>query len=167
CLWAQHLSLITVATVAVPLIAVHSFKMASCSCSCDGFGCNSLYLRTFSGILKIIQIILVEVALGILRSSQYANFHGGQDAYIFGAGVLVAALIITPVLLFCYLFGRLDVGSTTILEPAINLILCVFLGISGSLAIRSWFDASKTLGAFCIGAAVAYAIDIAQRFCIR
>jgi len=76
----------------------------------------------------------------------------------------VSALIISPLFLLCYLFGRLDVASTTILEPATNLILCVFLGISGALALRIGYNASFALGAFCVGAAITYGIDIVQRY---
>merc|ERR1712106_445505 len=145
------------------VIGSTSSKMASCSCSIGSCGCNSIYLRTLTGILKIIEIILCLVALGIFRSQQEA-FFGGKDANIFGGGVLVSALIISPLFLFCYLCGRLDVASTTILEPATNLILCVFLGISGALAIGTGWNASFALGAFCIGAAITYGVDIVQRY---
>jgi len=120
-------------------------------------------MRTLTGIIKIVEIVLVLVALFIFRFYNKAYF-GGTDAQIFGGGVLVAALIITPLLFFSYLFGRLDVAATSILEPAINLILCAFLGISGALALRIGWDASLALGAFCIAAAITYGIDIVQRY---
>ncbi|CAL4151171.1 unnamed protein product [Meganyctiphanes norvegica] len=135
----------------------------NCQCSTDGCSINAPYMRTFSGMCKFFEITLVASAFGIYRIADKASFGGGH-ANVFGGGVMVAALIITPLLLLCYFCGRLDVQSTTVLEPAINSVLCLFFFIAGSYAIGSHYFFSVIMGALLVSAAIVYLADNMQRY---
>jgi len=127
---------------------------------------NPGYLRTPSGALKIIEIICVSIAFGIFRGVRYAHF-GNEDTDYFACGVLVAAIIITPLLLLCYLMGRLEIQKT-MLETFINFLFFVFLLAAGSVALHTWTPYSYkvkgggstlAMGIFTIFAAIAYLAD--------
>ncbi|CAL4195389.1 unnamed protein product [Meganyctiphanes norvegica] len=127
---------------------------------------NPGYLRTPTGALKIIEIICVSIAFGIFRGVRYAHF-GNEDTDYFACGVLVAAIIITPLLLLCYLMGRLEIQKT-MLETFINFLFFVFLLAAGSVALHTWEPYSYkvkgggstlAMGIFTIFAAVAYLAD--------
>lgn len=121
------------------------------------------YITSLTGVLKIAEIILALLTIIIFRSNhQYFGFSPSLDGQFFGVGVLVSALINTPVLFFCYLFGGLDVTSTTVLEPVINVVLSVLLIISGSMAFGI---GGNTIGSLCMITATAYMIDAIFRVC--
>ena len=57
--------------------------------------------------------ITVVVAFGFFRgTSALFSFTLGDDADYFGCGVLVTAMIITPLLLTCYIMGRFEIQKT-------------------------------------------------------
>ncbi|KAK8724411.1 hypothetical protein OTU49_011061 [Cherax quadricarinatus] len=123
------------------------------------------YFKTPSGILKLLEIIFVIVAFGVFRGAN-ASF-SNSDANYFGGGVLVTAMIVTPLLLVCYLMGRLEIQKT-IFEIVFNLLMFIFLVAAGSVAIHFWtgIKLSKsgkangvTLGSFCILASISYLAD--------
>ncbi|XP_045112837.1 protein snakeskin-like [Portunus trituberculatus] len=131
------------------------------------------YLRTPPGILKLVEIATVVVAFGIFRGSdarfalsRSQNF--ATDADFFGCGVLVTALIITPLLLTCYIMGRYEIQKT-IFEIVFNFLMFVFMLSAGSVAVDSFKNVdvigsnmentSLAMGSFCIIASFAYLVD--------
>jgi len=97
---------------------------------------NPSYLTTPSGILKIIEILCVIIAFGIFRGARYGMF-GNEDANYFACGILVAAFLFTPVLLFCYLMGRMEI-QRTMLEPILNFLFFALLVAAGVLGVYTW-----------------------------
>ncbi|CAL4120862.1 unnamed protein product [Meganyctiphanes norvegica] len=97
---------------------------------------NSAYLKTPSGILKIVEILFVCIAFGIFRGATLATY-GEVNADYFACGSLVLGLVITPLLLVCYLMGNTDIQKT-IMELVLNFLLCVFLIAAGSKGANLW-----------------------------
>ncbi|KAG7176126.1 protein snakeskin-like [Homarus americanus] len=127
------------------------------------------YLKKPSGILKLVEIVTVVIAFGILRGADTLfTISMSADATFFGVGVLVTAMIITPLLLACYLMGKLEIQKT-IFEIVFNSLMFVFLLSAGSVAINTWDkqytkvsnkrDASLAMGSFCLLASFAYLAD--------
>lgn len=156
---------------------------------------------SFSGILKIIEIVLVFITIVLHR-------HGDNGRYIFfatsneqlqynssnrgainmenlGNGTLVTFLIITPVLLICYVLdGQYEIQKM-FLEWIWNLVgACCFLGIGvksayvwtaakGADTFTSWddyarnYDAALTMAAFCIISGIVYFVDFVVAYLAR
>nr|XP_045603586.1 uncharacterized protein LOC123761605 [Procambarus clarkii] len=146
--------------------------------------CNLPYLRSASGIFKIIEIVSVSVSLGLFRGVPltFGAPHDtspkvGTDADFFAGGVMVAALLISPLLLLLYTLGIIRVQQT-ILELAISFLLFSFLFISGSMGLAFWHSPSSewssykaegiSMSVFLYVAAVAYTLDTvlnAKNYC--
>lgn len=125
------------------------------------------YLKTPSGILKLVEITTVVVAFGIFRGSD-APFSTSVDGDFFGCGVLVTALIITPLLLTCYIMGRYEIQKT-IFEIAFNFLMFIFTLSAGAVAVDTFRKVdvigsniektSVVMGSFCLIASLAYLVD--------
>ncbi|KAK8375875.1 hypothetical protein O3P69_008550 [Scylla paramamosain] len=129
------------------------------------------YLKTPPGILKLVEIVTVVVAFGIFRGSnaRFAlSLSFATDADFFGCGVLVTAMIITPLLLSCYIMGRYEIQKT-IFEVVFNFLMFVFTLSAGAVAVNSFRNViilnsdieqnSLAMGSFCIIASLAYLAD--------
>ncbi|XP_045600275.1 protein snakeskin [Procambarus clarkii] len=124
------------------------------------------YLKKPSGILKLFEILCVIIAFGLFRGSN--TTFGNLDLDYFSGGVLVTALIVTPLLLVCYLMGRLEIQKT-IFEVVFNMLMCVFLVIAGGVSVDKWTNIggshnkhvsqSLAMGSFCIIASCVYLVD--------
>lgn len=124
------------------------------------------YLKKPSGILKLFEILCVIIAFGLFRGSN--TTFSNADLDYFGGGVLVTALIVTPLLLVCYLMGRLEIQKT-IFEMVFNMLMCVFLVIAGGVCVDKWTNVGRihdkhvsqslAMGSFCIIASCVYLAD--------
>ncbi|XP_069946297.1 uncharacterized protein [Cherax quadricarinatus] len=76
---------------------------------------NAGNVKTISGACKIIEIILLLVTMMIQRTT--GSLFGGEDAHIFSMGLLVTGLIITPILLLCYIVDR-DITRSSVIVRA-------------------------------------------------
>ncbi|XP_069998674.1 protein snakeskin-like [Penaeus vannamei] len=122
------------------------------------------YIKTPSGILKVVQILMVIIAFSVFRGTPgYFGGLGLDDANVFGGGVLVTALIITPILLAVKLLHENQ--PKNFLEVIVNFLLGLLLLAAGSEAINTWSgvdtfpknrDASLATGCFCLFASFAY-----------
>ncbi|XP_069998276.1 uncharacterized protein [Penaeus vannamei] len=130
-------------------------------------GFNGDYLKSVPGILKLAEIVFVVIAFGILRSGG-VSVNATPDADFFVCGVLVTAIIVTPLLLVCYLMGRTEIQQS-ILEVALNFLLCVFLfsaGVAGCVYwdahlsnLKSLKQKSLAMSSFCLLASLGYLAD--------
>lgn len=126
---------------------------------------NIGYLKSPQGILKLVEIVFVIIAVSIFRGGN-VNYYETIDAGYFICGVLITALIITPLLLVCYIMGATDI-QRSILEMAVNFLLFLFLLTAGSVTINKYINymsgtlKSKAMatGSFCILASFAYLGD--------
>ncbi|XP_063595522.1 uncharacterized protein LOC134772450 [Penaeus indicus] len=128
---------------------------------------NTDYLKSVPGVLKLLEIVFVVTAFGILRGGG-ASVNMTIDADFFLCGVLVTAIIITPLLLVCYLMGRTEIQQS-ILEASLNCLLFVFLfsgGVAGSAFWSKHISIPKSLKqkslamvSFCFLASFAYLAD--------
>ncbi|XP_047484665.1 uncharacterized protein LOC125036239 [Penaeus chinensis] len=135
------------------------------------------YLKTASGILKIAETVTVATTFGLFRGIPLTfgdthHFAGnvGTDTDFFAGGVMVTALIVTPLFFVFYLLGRKEIRKTG-MEIVLNFILCIFLFISGSLCLafynssplpNPWNSKQKegiTMGVFCYISASFYLAD--------
>ncbi|XP_047485811.1 uncharacterized protein LOC125036909 [Penaeus chinensis] len=132
---------------------------------------NTGYLRTKSGILKIIEIVCVASAVGLLRVSSPVC---GQTvgSYFLGVGVLVAALMVTPLLLISYMMGKMQIQNT-FLEIAFNALFALLLltvGVDALKAVGNVYrdDYNKkcfAMGIVSIAACITYLLDTVV--CVR
>lgn len=90
---------------------------------------NQGYLLSPSGILKIIEMVAVIIAFGILRGSN-ANAFMDLDVSLLGFGTMAACFLVTPVLLACYVMGKTEIQQT-FLEFTLNFFFFLFLTIFG------------------------------------
>ncbi|XP_064110004.1 uncharacterized protein LOC135217896 [Macrobrachium nipponense] len=86
------------------------------------------------GFLKMLEIVFVIVAFGVFRGGKVGLLN--LDATYFICGVLVTALIITPLLLVCYIMGAENIQKTN-LEIPLNFLLFVFLLTAGSVTLKA------------------------------
>ncbi|XP_042892843.1 uncharacterized protein LOC122266933 [Penaeus japonicus] len=131
---------------------------------------NTGYLKTKSGIMKIIEIICVVCAFGLLRMSTHVCGHT-RDSHYLGIGVLVAALMVTPLLLISYMMGKMQIQNTY-LEIALNAMFCIFLVAVGADALKAvgtvytnnYNRKCFAMGIFSIIASITYLLDTV--FCV-
>ncbi|XP_047485740.1 uncharacterized protein LOC125036871 [Penaeus chinensis] len=131
---------------------------------------NTGYLKTKSGIMKIIEIVCVVCAFGLLRGSSRVCGHT-TDSHYLGVGVLVAALMVTPLLLISYMMGKMQIQNT-FLEIALNALFSLFLLAVGADALRAVGTAYTNhynrkcfaMGIFSIAACITYLLDTV--FCV-
>ncbi|XP_064111140.1 uncharacterized protein LOC135218634 [Macrobrachium nipponense] len=95
---------------------------------------NIGYLMRPQGILKMLEIVFVIVAFGVFRGGKVGLLN--LDVAYFTCGVLVTALIITPLLLVCYIMGATDIQKT-ILEIPLNFLLFVLMLTAGSVTLKA------------------------------
>lgn len=125
---------------------------------------NIHYIKSFSGIMKIIEIVFVVTSFAILRDKEVGRFD--PDAFYFGVGILVSCMINTPLLLICYLMGRMEIQQT-IMEISVNGIFAVFLAVHGGMGLNYYASAPVTsqnnygiaMASFSLAAALAYFAD--------
>ncbi|XP_063595262.1 uncharacterized protein LOC134772238 [Penaeus indicus] len=132
---------------------------------------NTGYLNTKSGILKIIEIGCVASAVGLLRVSSPVC---GQTvgSYFLGVGVLVAALMVTPLLLTSYLMGNMQIQNTH-LEIAFNALFSLLLLTAGVDALKAVGNVYRddfnrecfAMGIVSIAACLTYLLDAVV--CVR
>ncbi|XP_037793510.1 uncharacterized protein LOC119588979 [Penaeus monodon] len=132
---------------------------------------NTGYLKTKSGIMKIIEIVCVACALGLLRVS--SPFCGQTtDSHFLGVGVLVAAMMVTPLLLISYMMGKMQIQNTY-LEIAFSALFSLLLLAAGVDALRAVGNVYRdnynkecfAMGIVSIAACLAYLLDTV--FCVR
>ncbi|XP_069946290.1 uncharacterized protein [Cherax quadricarinatus] len=128
---------------------------------------NAGNVKTISGACKIIEIILLLVTMMIQRTT--GSLFGGEDAHIFSMGLLVTGLIITPILLLCYIVDR-DITRSSVIEPVLNITLFGLFLIAAVLCLIYWEshivvnDSTRrllgiSLGCFTLFASIAYLVD--------
>ncbi|XP_064110288.1 uncharacterized protein LOC135218076 [Macrobrachium nipponense] len=78
--------------------------------------------------------VFVIVAFGVFRGGKVGLLN--PDVTYFTCGVLVTALIITPLLLVCYIMGATDIQKT-ILEIPLNFVLFVLMLTVGSVTLKA------------------------------
>jgi len=101
------------------------------------FTLNTSILRTPTGLLKILEMILVFIVLMLARFSGPTGsfkYFGGTDATFLGLGTVVGYAIIVPAVLFTYLMG----SNLSILELFINFVGGVLFIAIGSVAIQTY-----------------------------
>ncbi|XP_063595264.1 uncharacterized protein LOC134772239 [Penaeus indicus] len=131
---------------------------------------NTGYLKTKSGIMKIIEIVCVVCAFGLLRVSSRICGHT-TDSHYLGVGVLVAALMVTPLLLISYMMGKMQIQNTY-LEIALNALFSLFLLAVGADALKAvgtvytnnYNRKCFAMGIFSIAACITYLLDTV--FCV-
>nr|XP_045592291.1 uncharacterized protein LOC123754135 [Procambarus clarkii]XP_045592292.1 uncharacterized protein LOC123754135 [Procambarus clarkii] len=128
---------------------------------------NSGNIRTVSGLCKIIETSLLLVAIMIQRITN--TQFGQQDAHIFSMGLLVAGLIITPILLICYIVDK-SITRSSLLEPVLNITLFGLLLIAAIICFVFWTrhyvprdpnarSSGLALGCFVLFSSITYLVD--------
>merc|ERR1711893_60967 len=129
-----------------------------------GFTCNTVILRTPTGILKICEIIVVLICLLLARFGRDGQiFHfGTNNTHFLGVGTCVGYAIIVPAVLFTYLLG----SNLTFLELFINIIGAALFIATGALTIdfhSAYRGGEKVtgiaLGVLCIVAGALFLVD--------
>lgn len=59
----------------------------------------------------------------VLELDEHGEIKSHEDANYFGGGVLVTALIITPLLTTCYIMGRLEIQKTIFVSHYLKQLL--------------------------------------------
>ncbi|KAK3864253.1 hypothetical protein Pcinc_028369 [Petrolisthes cinctipes] len=148
-------------------------------------GCDKTYIRSPSAILKIGETVCIAVTFGLFRGIPltFGDVNKtvvsvGTDADFFAGGVMVAALIISPLFFFLYLFKLANIQQT-VLELAINFLFAAFLFICASVCMAFYHSANGywaekrsdgiTMGIFCYVSAAFYTLDsllACRNYCI-
>ncbi|CAL4194827.1 unnamed protein product, partial [Meganyctiphanes norvegica] len=90
-----------------------------------------------------------------------------RSGIFFAWGVMVAALLCTPLLLACYLMGHMEIQKT-LMEIGLNSIFCIFFLAAGCEAVQTWRNRldgttyqryGMIMGTLCSIASLAYLID--------
>ena len=133
------------------------------------FTLNTSVLRTPTGILKIVETVLVLIVLMVARFGKrdYHIFRPfNEDNSFLGQGISVGYAIIVPSVLVTYLLG----ANLSILEWFINLIGGLLFIIVGAVTIACWskylsstngYSAGMALGSICIITGIVFIIDFA------
>merc|ERR1711915_613014 len=130
-----------------------------------GFTLNTHILRSPTGILKILEIVLVLVILMICRfgNDGHRKTWGSDDDDFLGQGTTVGYAIIVPAVLLTYLLG----ANLSILELFINFVGGILFIIIGALAISYYqnhhYSARATgisMGVLAIITGVVFFIDL-------
>eukprot|EP00092_Neocalanus_flemingeri_P027514 GFUD01029848.1.p1 GENE.GFUD01029848.1~~GFUD01029848.1.p1 ORF type:complete len:162 (+),score=31.10 GFUD01029848.1:37-486(+) len=129
-----------------------------------GFTLNTSILRTPTGILKILEIVLVLIVLMICRfgNDGHRKTWGSDDDDFLGQGTTVGYAIIVPAVLLTYLLG----ANLSILELFINFVGGVLFIAVGALAISYYqhyrYDGRATgiaMGVLAIITGIVFLID--------
>ncbi|RXG71634.1 hypothetical protein Avbf_12284 [Armadillidium vulgare] len=110
--------------------------------------------------------IFIIIAFGLSRGRLDDCAFGSTAADTFGNGALITCLLITPLLLICYLMGRMEIQET-ILELSLNFIFFIFLTSASIKAFIYWKDhqadqyagSGLTMASFVLFAGTGYMID--------
>ncbi|XP_076054327.1 uncharacterized protein LOC143033013 [Oratosquilla oratoria] len=128
--------------------------------------CSTDVLSTPTGILKLVELVLVVIAIGVLQAIP-VHLGGPEDVAtpFFCAGVLILGLYVSTLLFVCYLFGYTQIKDT-IFEMFFNASMSILILCAGSLIINKSIgqtgdckSAGNTAGSFCILACPVYAVD--------
>jgi len=115
------------------------------------------------GFLKIIELVLCFICLGLLR--HYGFRFGTPDRNLFGLIAIGGMILVTLPLLLAHLFGDIEKTMLEILQNTVGLIVMV---TAGALLIHHWHEentdndhvkAALGCGALCIINGVIYAVD--------
>jgi len=98
------------------------------------FTVNTQILKTPTGLLKILEIVLVFICLLLARFGGDSNLKhfGGIDNDFLGIGTVVGYAIIVPAVLISYLIG----SNLSILELFINLVGGILFIAVGAVTIQ-------------------------------
>ncbi|KAF2353378.1 Marvel domain [Trinorchestia longiramus] len=128
---------------------------------------NFGYVRSVSGILKIVEMATVLVAFLVLRLSD-ANttlFIKETDGFYIGVGTMFSCLLVTPLLFIVYLMGKMEIQNT-VFEFSMNFLFFFFLTVFAVIDLvyfGSSFNSGRnggiTAGFFALVAAVSYLGD--------
>eukprot|EP00095_Tigriopus_kingsejongensis_P011345 maker-scaffold383_size189472-snap-gene-0.33 protein:Tk11345 transcript:maker-scaffold383_size189472-snap-gene-0.33-mRNA-1 annotation:"conserved hypothetical protein" len=133
-------------------------------CGKMGFTCNTYILRTPTGLLKILEIVLILLCLIFLRiGNEGYPFKIGDDGdHFLAVGTFVGYAIIVPSILITYLLG----ANLTILELFINLIGATLFFTTGALSLvnnknygGNRYTMGLIIGILSIAAGVVFLID--------
>lgn len=128
-----------------------------------GLTLNTVILRTPTGLLKILELVLVLICLLLSRFGHKGDplDFGNSDHDYLGIGIVVGYSIIVPSVFFTYLLG----ANLTFLELFINLIGGVLFITSGALTIQnnqySRYDRTSgmALGCLLVATGIVFLID--------
>lgn len=121
---------------------------------------NTVILRTPTGLLKILEIVLVLICLLMCRfggRDMYPLAIGDNNDNFLAYGTLVGFAIIVPAILFTYLLG----ANLTILELMTDVVgFALFLAV-GIISVNKKYNENMltALGAMCIITAAVFLID--------
>ena len=59
---------------------------------------------------------MVVVTFGILRGTNSMYYFYDEDAFYMGVGVCFSAMLITPLLLICYIMGKTEIQKTVMVS---------------------------------------------------
>lgn len=137
---------------------------------------NIRIFKTPTGYLKIIEIILLIVCLGLVRDYKNGITFGNPtrlDDMYFGWGITVAYLIITPLLLILYVLNQTDI-QRSYFEMTVNFLAFASFISLGAVSIDFYKDypdvsfnnyhrnrrvTGLSLGTFCLLSGITYLID--------
>uniref|UniRef100_A0A0K2V9W8 MARVEL domain-containing protein n=1 Tax=Lepeophtheirus salmonis TaxID=72036 RepID=A0A0K2V9W8_LEPSM len=129
-----------------------------------GISFNTMVLRTPSGFLKLLEIILVFIILILVRFVfEHEYIFGSTDMKFIGIGTIVGYSIIVPCVLLTYMLG----SNMSILELFINLIGSILFIVIGAIVIQTYSGCRRrgqcndglALGSLCIVSGVLFLID--------
>merc|ERR550519_908940 len=105
------------------------------------FTLNSSVLRTPTGVLKMLEIVLVLIVLMVCRFGDdgQRKTWGSDDQDFLGQGTTVGYAIIVPAILITYLLG----ANLSILELFINFVGGVLFVAVGAVTIAFWNNYSS------------------------
>jgi len=128
-----------------------------------GFTINTSILKTPTGLLKILEIVLVFIVLMIARfggpKGSPISF-GGYDDNFLGQGTVVGYAIIVPAVLLTYLMG----SNLSILELFINLVGGVLFIAVGAITVQNYKNqyngnTGMAMGVLCIVTGIVFLVD--------
>lgn len=130
--------------------------------------CTSKLLKKLSGILKIVELVCVIISIGIYKGADSTFDLQNPEPNTLATGILVTSLIITPVLVICYLVRQTEHIQQTFLEILVSFVLFAGLLTIGSIGINTWKDKysrgqerdeALAMSSFCILGCFAYFAD--------
>ncbi|XP_050739372.1 uncharacterized protein LOC127009894 isoform X1 [Eriocheir sinensis] len=135
-------------------------------------------LKTPSGFLKLLEIAFTIIIISVIGGVKDFTFiYVGEQRAIFYGGVMVMAMVVTPLLLVTYLLGHATEMHKMPFEMLFNAVLAVFMVSAGVVITDTSFklnerdqdidmsvfskaaDAGKTAGSFAVINGVIYGLD--------
>ncbi|XP_050739374.1 uncharacterized protein LOC127009894 isoform X3 [Eriocheir sinensis] len=95
-------------------------------------------LKTPSGFLKLLEIAFTIIIISVIGGVKDFTFiYVGEQRAIFYGGVMVMAMVVTPLLLVTYLLGHATEMHKMPFEMLINAVLAVFMVSAGGVIIHT------------------------------